>query len=381
MSVPESGFGVGGGFSQSPVNIEAGEGPNEIRNFFTQFVYGEMPEGVPDARYEVLEEGPYLDSKTGEAIGVRTQTRITLSREGKEASILLLVATPLGKGPFPAIVSLNMYGNHSTTTDPNVIPSTVLSRIVYKLRERFHPKHRGSKQTRVFTEKIVKRGYALATAYYGDIMQDVPEGGQSGLLSLYPEAQTRRKDTPGALSVWASGMSRIADHLETLPYIDTSKMIGIGHSRLGKTLNPLELNDERFLGYVPVAAGKGGTALSGSRFGEPLGFMRRRFGHWFSPNFERIVRDPHSVPYDQDALLRITKKFKRVVAGRRDWWTDNVSQAEAVRRANAFRLEQGIHPIEFHQYDGEHEMPSELWDDGILDFADRITQSSEPRVI
>jgi hypothetical protein len=369
MNFAES--GRGGVFGHNPHNIEAGEDPEQIRDFFTQFVYGSMPKEIPEVRYEVLEERPHLDSQTGEVIGIQAQTRIIFSREGKKASVLLLVVIPLGAGSFPVIVSLNMYGNHSTTFNDSVIPSKVLSRIVYGLREKFLPNHRGAKRGRVNVDRTVKSGKAIATAYYGDFYQDVPDGEKGGLLSLYPDfLRHRREDNPGAISVWASGMSRIADYLERLPSIDSKKMFAVGHSRLGKALNPLELHDDRFAGFVPVAAGKGGTAPSSRISGEPLRFMRHRFPHWFSRNFDLIVRNPHSAPHDQDALLRITSRKKMVVAGKRDWWTDSVGQADAVRRANEFRVQRGHAPIEFHEHDGGHEMDPELWGD-ILDFVDR----------
>ncbi|MBX9765478.1 lysophospholipase [Patescibacteria group bacterium] len=373
MHFSESGKGS---FSTSQRNIEAEYVPETIRQYFSHFVYGELPPGAPDILPEVLEQGPFLDSKSGAVIGTRTQVRLSLSREGKSISGLLLLVTPLGSGPFPVFVSLNMYGNHSTTSDPQVIPSTVLSRLIFGLREKFHQTHRGSKRNRIDTEEIVKRKYAVATMYYGDIMQDVPDGGKGGILRLYPEVtRSLKKNNPGAVRLWASGMSSIADYLETLSDINTREMYASGHSRIGKATTSLIVSDARFK-LAPVASGKGGVALSKRRFGEPLTFMRHRFPHWFSRNFDTVARNPDSALYDQDDLLSIAAQPMLVIAGSKDRWTDYPSQEDAVRRANERRLEKGDEPIEFHLYEGGHEMPEGLWAH-ILDFADRTRSIGE----
>ncbi len=38
----------------------------------------------------------------------------------------------------------------------------------------------------------------------------------------------------GVLLGWAWGLSRVVDYLETQPFVDTNKIIALGHSRLGK---------------------------------------------------------------------------------------------------------------------------------------------------
>ena len=85
---------------------------------------------------------------------------------------------------------------------------------------------------------ILKHGYAVATAYCGDMEPDHAEGWKDGVRAvLSPDG----KDTVwgesdwGAIGAWAWGLSRMLDYLETDADVDSKHCAVIGHSRLGKT--------------------------------------------------------------------------------------------------------------------------------------------------
>jgi hypothetical protein len=373
-------LGGRGASRQTPFNIEASEGDGSVKVFFERYVYGPVPKERPDVDYETIEEGPVLDEKTDAIIGHRSQTRITFSREGRSISTLLLVYAPLGPGPFPAFVNLNMHGNQSTDDAEEIKESAVLSRLVHRMKERFHPSHRGAKKNRVNLRKALLRGYIFATAYYGDVFQDVWEGGTDGVPSLYPElSDSKRGDNLAGIGSWTWLMSRIVDRLEQDPRVDKRFIFASGHSRLGKVALNAADTDYRFFGVTSVASGKGGAALSQSRFGEPLRFLARRFGFWFPRNFRHVAENPHKAPFDQDAFLAGLPQKVHVIAGLKDPWTDYIGHQMAAHSANKMREKKNLAPIEISILPGvRHEMPDHAWD-LILDSADRaIRESGKP---
>ena len=111
---------------------------------------------------------------------------------------------------------------------------------------------------------IVKQGFAVATAYYGDIEPDHAEGWKEGVRAALSEkgAETTWKGGEwGAISAWSWGLSRILDYLETDPDINASQAAVIGHSRLGKTSLWAGASDPRFGIVISNDSGEGGAAL------------------------------------------------------------------------------------------------------------------------
>jgi hypothetical protein len=205
----------------------------EILELFRTQVYGRSP-GAPDSlRSEFLSSEPA--ALAGRAI--REQVRVYFGGRSGPRLDVLIYRPAATEGAVPAFLGLNFHGNHSIHADPGIflsnqwMPDEPEHGVVdHRATER----SRGSAASRWPVETIVERGYALVTAYYGDLDPDYDDGFQNGVHPLfYGEGQTRPgADQWGAIGAWAWGLCRILDFLESHSAVDHRRVAAIGHSRL-----------------------------------------------------------------------------------------------------------------------------------------------------
>jgi hypothetical protein len=356
----------------------------EILELFASQVYGKTPADKIPVSYKVLSENP---NDMG-GLALSRQVRFIFGAGEKTVEAILLLYIPNNKkGKSPVFVGYNFKGNHSTTDDPSVLhpPSFPL------VKKPGHPDWaRGNQKDRWSHDKIIQRGYAVATMCYHDIYPDDPGLRDRSVAALFP-GYNPASVAPGewqAIGAWAWGSSRIVDYLETEPRIDSGRIAIMGHSRQGKAALWAGAQDKRFGIVISNNSGCGGAALSKRVFGETIARITTSFPHWFCPAFgRRYAGNEAALPFDQHELLALMAPRPLYVASAaEDRWSDPKGEFLAAWHASAVYklyglagLETAVQPdlarplmnhVGYHIRPGKHDVTGYDWE-CFLDFADK----------
>jgi len=274
-----------------------------------QHVYGRrLPPTVPHVEAAVERAEVTL---AGGVVATRLQARLRIGTGPKSRLIDVLVYLPRRDDPCPVFLGLNFRGNHAEHPDPGIrlsqawLPNDEKTGIV---NNRATEASRGTNSRRFPVESMLVRGYGMATACSGDIFPDSPDGRADSVLAAVGRPVTGELpvDEPGAIAAWAWGLSRILDWLVMLPEVDPTRVIVVGHSRLGKAALWAGACDERFAMVVSNDSGCGGAALERRRVGETVGDITKRFPNWFCPAFAGYAGRVEDLPCDAHVLLAMT---------------------------------------------------------------------------
>src|SRR5450759_1969388 len=141
----------------------------EIQRLFEEHVYGRSPARAPVMRFKRTS----LDTQALDGKAVRKQVTVYFTRDGSGPAIDLLLFVPKGaRGRVPVFLGLNFNGNQAVHADPGSHLSRAWIRDNVPMgivNHRATERARGKESTRWPVETILARGYALATACYGDI--------------------------------------------------------------------------------------------------------------------------------------------------------------------------------------------------------------------
>lgn len=346
----------------------------ELLSIFTEQVYGKIPDDKVDMSYKKLDDNhSALDGSA-----TRKQIEITFTRNGVERKALLLMYMPNHvKTKAPVFLHFNFQGNQTVSADPAIIPS------------RHSDRERGNQSSRWPLQKIIDAGYGLATVHYFDFFPDDKDKHAESILALFGYTSGKEIPTDGgqAIAAWAWGYSRVMDYLETDRQVDASKVILMGHSRLGKTSLWAGANDPRFAIVVANESGCGGAALSRREVGETVNRINHVFPHWFCKNFRRYNKKESELPVDQHELLAlIAPRPLYVASAEGDRWSDpkgeflSAAYAGEVYRLYGMKgLETTTMPavdtpignrVAYHVRTGVHDVTDFDWDNYIR-FADK----------
>ena len=279
-------------------------------------LYGIVPPAPDKVELKLLAER--TDALDGTAL--RREYRIYCRMDnGRSFDFDMMLYVPANaKTPPPVFVVENFYGNQGSTPDLDVLPTRAPGRApgnICTVSE--NPQRRAYAMDRMNYKECIRRGYAIATACYGEIFPDNPDGARRSCYSLYmddlrPDYEVpvqewkdgRRRDY-AAYSGWAWGYSRMADALEQIPLVDASKLACVGQSRLGSASMWAGINDSRF-GLVCVNnSGQGGAPLLRRHFGGRIDILSiGRCSFWACSSVIRYSAGrEHELPIDTHQLL------------------------------------------------------------------------------
>jgi len=356
----------------------------EMLELFREHVYGRSPERPSGLKFKVIQN----DATALDGRAIRREVLITFARKEATPEATLLIYLPRNtNGPVPAFLTINFDGNHTIHPDPGI---SITRSWVRNIKDwgiknnRADTRSRGAKRSRWAVEKILTRGYALATIYYGDIDPDYDDGFSNGVHRLYPKP---KPDEWGSISTWAWGLSRCLDYLETDRDINASKVAVMGHSRLGKTALWTGAQDDRFALVISNNSGCGGASLSRREFGETVRRINTSFPHWFCDNFTKYNDRVNDLPVDQHMLIALSAPRPVYIASATgDRWADPkgeflsghhadpVYELFGLKGVGITRQPAADHPvghhIGYHLRTGKHDVTDYDWEQ-YLKFADR----------
>jgi hypothetical protein len=370
--------------------------PELLRLFETQ-IYGKVPRIAKpiEPRFEVKSEDP--QSLGGAAIRREVTIKFSDRSDSPQIDLLLYLPKKVADGArAPAFLGMNFRGNHTIQPDPGITRSRQWMRPKSEgvVNNQANESSRGTDSSSWPVERIVARGYALATFYYGDIDPDYDDGFKNGIHPLfYHDGQARPADDEwGSIAAWAWGLSRALDYLETAPEIDPRKVAIMGHSRLGKATLWAGAIDPRFAIVISVQSGCGGAALSRRDFGETVQQINTNFPHWFCTNFRQYNHHEDQLPIDQHELIAlIAPRPVLICSAKDDLHADPKGEFLAALAANpvyhllgtdGLAVTEMPEPtprqlvkstIGYHLRPGKHQVTNDDWE-SMMDFVDNHTR-------
>jgi hypothetical protein len=295
----------------------------EIIKLFEKYVYGRVPKVLPAVKFETTK----TDSNALGGKAIEKNIVASFIKGGDTVRMELMIFIPAhATKPVPLFLGMNFYGNQSIHPDSSipVTKSYILNSPEYKIfNHTATNESRGVDSASWPIERILERGYGLATFCYDDIDPDFDDGFKNGIHSLLDYSEENDLNERSSISAWAYGLATAMDYIETDKQINKNQVVVIGHSRLGKTALWAGAIDQRFAIVISNNSGCGGAALSRRIVVETVKDINTQFPHWFSKNFHDFNDKEDKLPVDQHMLIGlIAPRPVYVASAEQDIWAD-----------------------------------------------------------
>ncbi len=330
-----------------------------VKQIIEHYALGHMPPPPGNVKGHEVVSRMLADGKTSYRL-----VHLTFGPEEKlslDISIFLPAETNGIKAPFPVIVQPSF---SAISVNP---PLPLTNAAPAKQSASANTPEVAARQ---YTQAL-ERGYAVVTFYYQDCGRDGGDYRTTGFFPAYPDYDW------ADLAVWARGMSRCVDYLETQSFADKSKFIALGHSRLGKATLVAGAFDERFALVAPAGSGCAGTGAyrfnGKARNGrEGLNEIVKNFPQWTIPSLVEFSNRVERLPFDQHWLIDLVAPRSFIAA---DGLDDTAASVNALVQSYlaakpVYALLGVPDHLGIHFRPGRHTLAPEDWA-AILDFADQ----------
>lgn len=285
----------------------------ELIRLFAEEAYGVTPVPAGRPTFHVDAEIVAMDGAA-----IRKDVTITFAPPADKIGLRMSMYVPANApGPSPVFVGVHVFDTHAEyprvaqplSSQGAQVPAEVLEGLP------------GEKTA----SAIIAAGFGFATLNIDEFALDDKVRFAEGVIGAYraPDATGRAANEWGTLGAWAFGLSRALDYFEQDKSVDATRVIAIGHSRMGKTALWAAAQDTRFAMAISNDSGCMGAALSRRNFGETVSIMTKAFPHWFCPNFQQFAGRESAMSIDQHMLIAlIAPRPVYIASAEEDDWAD-----------------------------------------------------------
>ena len=367
----------------------------EMKRLLQYYATGAMPPAPGNVKGRALKSKTVLDGRV-----IYQLVHLSFGPSGKLGFDIAIFRPAAGKGPFPTVIFPAGAAPGATPLPTMVRPPEQgqgLDALAIPLGDQtsraaaaasarsspagpgpFGPPSIDPESAAEMHHALFERGYALVTYNYQDTGEDTIGRNTDGSWQF---RNTRffpayRNYDWGLLGGWAWSISRVVDFIVKLPFVDRTKLIATGHSRLGKAVLVAGAFDDRIALVAPAGSGAGGTGAwrfnGGDTGKEGLDIMLRKYTNWFSPNLYQFRGQVEKLPFDQHwfVALAAPRAFLSL-----EGTEDQNCVPEAVKQAYAaaapaFSLLKASSRLGVSYASHRHAFTADDWD-ALLDFADQ----------